>query len=715
MFPLIWVTLLFVVRGNSANKVASSRETKCSQNGLGVTVSGAEITAEAGLCIMIPCNITTDPGFTLECAVLHKCDPSQQNCSVSDKILHLVNTSLNAQSGSRGRVSFLEPDLNQRNCSIIINDVTASDSGSYQLRLHGILHGSSQEYTSAGTTITVKGLTQKPTVMIPPLREGQRATLTCTAPGLCSGSDPKITWTWTGAREEDSHITGNITAFKTEAVTAVTQRHSSTLTFNSSAEHHGTNVTCKVSLANNITTEETVTLNVTYVKEVQITGNTNVDKGKTLNLTCSVESFPPALITWTKLGLSKNLNSDSGSMMLVIPNVTAEYSGRYICTAQHLNNSLMAEANITVMYVKQSEIIGKTTVKEGDALNLTCIVESFPPSLVIWTKYPSNNNVSSGGDTHPQNNTGSATLVIPQVTGEHAGQYTCTAKHLNTTFTTYANVTVTFGPKILNNSGCINQLEVLTCVCISEGVPLPTIKWPLLENYTEYSVTTTVSNHGVNSTTTLTTKYHSNTVVECVSSNENGEVKRNFIINKAEQEGDIMEGLRFLTQLEIIFAFLVGALLSAIICCLARKCHRKQQRIYGNLAETLEMVTSHEDQLVDASQAVEDYQAIDQVAAEAAVAVALGKSDGDYSKIDFSLLKRRDPEETRTTQESTETEYAEIKELKNINEEAEESQDGEGEEEMTGEDEDTKHCVSEEKEGEDMALYSNVKIKMSQI
>ncbi|KAL7378391.1 hypothetical protein ABVT39_012849 [Epinephelus coioides] len=113
--------------------------------------------------------------------------------------------------------------------------------------------------------------------MIPPLTEGQQTTLTCT--------DPEITWMWGGAGETDSHITGNITAVKTEDLTAVTQRHSSTLTLNPSAKHHGTDVTCKVSFTNNITTEETVTLNVTYVKEVKITGNTSVKE---------------ALITWTK-------------------------------------------------------------------------------------------------------------------------------------------------------------------------------------------------------------------------------------------------------------------------------------------------------------------------------------------------------------------------------------------------------------------------------
>ncbi|GLD73584.1 sialic acid-binding Ig-like lectin 14 isoform X1 [Lates japonicus] len=115
---------------------------------------------------------------------------------------------------------------------------------------------SSSAYTGAsewGRT-SCQSLSQKPTVMVPPLTEGQQTTLTCTAPGLCSGSDPKITWTWRGAGEKDPHITGNITA---------NQGRTSTLTFNLSAEHHGTEVTCKVSFRGDMTTEETVTLNVT--------------------------------------------------------------------------------------------------------------------------------------------------------------------------------------------------------------------------------------------------------------------------------------------------------------------------------------------------------------------------------------------------------------------------------------------------------------------
>ncbi|XP_034057073.1 sialic acid-binding Ig-like lectin 11 isoform X3 [Gymnodraco acuticeps] len=290
------------------------------------------------------------------------------------------------------------------------------------------------------------GLTQKPSVMIPPLTEGQPTTLTCTAPGLCSGSDPKFTWTWRGAGEKDSQITGNITALKTEDLTAVTQRHSSTLTFNPSAEHHNNNVTCEVSFKNNITAEETVTLNVTYLKKLVITGVTTVKDGDDLNLTCSVESFPPSVITWTKHGSIRNLT-------------------------------------------KETKII-------------------------------------------LDNNTGTATLTIRNVTVDYSGLYVCKAKLQIPTLSTHAEVNVTFLPRIFSTSGCVVQSEVLTCVCISEGFPLPTIKWPLLDAHTEYSVTTNFSNHAVNLSITVTLKDRNYTTVECISSNDIGEVKENLNVTR---------------------------------------------------------------------------------------------------------------------------------------------------------------------------------------
>ncbi|XP_045897262.1 sialic acid-binding Ig-like lectin 11, partial [Micropterus dolomieu] len=540
-----------------------------------------------------------------------------------------------------------------------------------------------------------------------------------------------------------SHITGNITAFKTENLTAVTQRHSSTLMFNSSAEHHGTNVTCRVRFTNNITTEETVTLNVTYVKEVKITGKTRVKEGETLNLTCSVESFPPSLITWTiysdkykqngtettqQNDTETYLQEESGIGTFSIANMTAEDSGQYTCTAKHLNNTLIQNVDVTVMYMKKPVITGNTIVKEGDALNLTCSVESFPLSHITWTVLGSNTHLRNGPETGLQNDTGSATLVIHNVTVEHSGQYICTAKHLDTTLTVNADITVTLFPKILNSSGCRNQSEVLTCMCISEGFPLPTIKWPLLKDHTEYSVITTVSKHTVNSTITLKSNDHNSTVVQCVSSNEaSREAKENFTIriNASEQEDQSSKLLKMVSWLKIIIAFLIGVLFSAALCSLAKKCQRKKQSSV-NLDETLEMMTSQEDPLIDPCQALEDDLTYYQEAAEVGEDVTAekaapdldgGAKDVEYASINFSVLKRKSPWEATKKQETTETEYAEIK--KQVKEDSKDDNREEGEvfedkeeEAMIVEDEESKHCVSED---EDVAVYSNVKDIMGEI
>nr|XP_033496833.1 carcinoembryonic antigen-related cell adhesion molecule 1-like [Epinephelus lanceolatus] len=416
----------------------------------------------------------------------------------------------------------------------------------------------------------------------------------------------------------------------------------------------------------------------------------------------------------------------SGMDTFSILNVTTADAGLYICTAKHQNNTLMGKVNVTVIYMRKLVITGDTTVEKGGALNLTCSVESFPPSHVTWTVRGSNTNLQSGADSDLQKDTGSATLFISDVTAEHSGRYICTAQHLDTTVTTYADVTVTLFSKILETSGCVVQSEVLTCVCISEGFPLPTIKWPLLKNHTEYSVVTTVSNHTVNSTVTVTVKDHS-TSVECVSSNTNGEAKENLTIRNdiSDQDGQTSEVLKIVSRPEVIIAFVIGAVLSAVLCCLAKKCHRKKQKSSGNL----EVVTGQEYPLIEAGQTVEDDQTYYQEAAEEGGAVAAekamsdlngGPKDVEYASIDFSVMKRRSPREAAKKQETTETEYAEVK--KTVKKKMEENGKEEGEvlegkeeQAMIEEDEETKQYVPEEEEGEEMAVYSSVKDVMDEM
>ncbi|XP_026225929.1 sialic acid-binding Ig-like lectin 14 [Anabas testudineus] len=322
----------------------------CQTGSYCITLPEREITAEAGLCVVLPCSFTNDAVFNVTGFIWYKCDSStKQRCDMSaaGKLIFNSSSNENVQPEFRGRVSLLETNVTKKNCSIIINDLRKSDSGSYELRLVGNKDGKTDGFTFISkATITITDLSQTPTVVIHPLTEGQHITLTCTAPGLCSGSVPNITWMW--RKQGESHITGNSIGLRTENLTAIRQRHSSTLTFDGSVTQSGTKVTCKVTFTGNINTEESL-------------------------------------------------------------------------------------------------------------------------SVAIF-------------------------------------------------------------PKILKSSACVIQSEILTCVCVSEGFPIPTITWPLVKDHNKYSVTSTVSNHTVHNTITLTVKHHTSTVAECVSSNGNVYVKQNLTI-----------------------------------------------------------------------------------------------------------------------------------------------------------------------------------------
>lgn len=129
------------------------------RNGFCISFPEEEIKANAGLCFVLPCSFTTPNSFTPLNMVWFKCESSKSKFGKSDIILH--SNIRNVQNGFKGRVSLLEPNINRRNCSIMVSDLTESDSGFYQLRLNGVNYrGQMEGFTFlAKATVSVEGMT----------------------------------------------------------------------------------------------------------------------------------------------------------------------------------------------------------------------------------------------------------------------------------------------------------------------------------------------------------------------------------------------------------------------------------------------------------------------------------------------------------------------------------------------------------------------------
>lgn len=118
---------------------------ECPKNKSIITQSDENVSAQAGLCVVLACSFTTDGN--VENITWYKHDGN------ITKTIFGSSNNMKTEPEFKGRVSLLEADL-KKNCSIIINDLIKSDSGSY----HAVAKTKTHCTLIANITVTVTGI-----------------------------------------------------------------------------------------------------------------------------------------------------------------------------------------------------------------------------------------------------------------------------------------------------------------------------------------------------------------------------------------------------------------------------------------------------------------------------------------------------------------------------------------------------------------------------
>lgn len=232
--------------------------------------------------------------------------------------------------------------------------------------------------------------------------EGYPGGLTC----YSTLSNPAVTLTWYNGS----------TVFSPDSPVSVIKRNSAygyyetreEWDFKYSRYFSGSNISCVARGHQNKTVIKTRQFGVIhFAPELVILGNSIIDEGDTLNLTCEVIAASPMTnASWGPIG--------NGSDELVIANVQRNQDGNYYnCFAENLVRKSYKDVRLTVQYGPDISLSWIRTVNEGTSLTIQPYIRGNPePVKFTWKREGSDAVVSTDKN-----------LLLENATREQAGVY----------------------------------------------------------------------------------------------------------------------------------------------------------------------------------------------------------------------------------------------------------------------------------------------------
>nr|XP_060640360.1 sialic acid-binding Ig-like lectin 13 [Anolis sagrei ordinatus] len=290
---------------------------------------------QEGLCVFIPCNFTYDPA---DADINSKLNAYWSKGGCPPSPLVATNDPKKTIADIARNRFFLSEEVEQGNCSLVINDAQRNDGGEYCFRM--------EKETAAKFNfpdrlkLTVREL-QDPVINFSgKLKANDHVNITCTVPGRCYLKPPHVScktvarnFTLSASVSNDTHV-------------------HSVFDFTPSVADNKQNLTCAVTYGNGTTSinkETTILLNVTYPPETPVisyeirrldnssengtdASQITIEEGESVVLYCKAVGNPSANVTW--LNGSNNIIADNELKLYKV-----KTQGDYICLATNSEGS----------------------------------------------------------------------------------------------------------------------------------------------------------------------------------------------------------------------------------------------------------------------------------------------------------------------------------------------------------------------------------------
>ncbi|XP_006868420.1 PREDICTED: sialic acid-binding Ig-like lectin 14-like [Chrysochloris asiatica] len=277
------------------------------------------VTVEEGLCVQVPCTaFYPQHSFNDSIPTYGYWFRDRANAYVDDPVA-TNNPYRRVQQETQGRFH-LRGDPQIYDCSLEIEKAQKGDTGIYYFRVE---RGPLVRFSFKGSELYVRvtALTQTPTIDIQGILEsGHPRNITCAVPWACKTGMPP-TFSWIGA-----------------ALTTLDPKtsHSSVLTLTPEPHHHGTMLTCRVTLPGTVP---------------EVLGNAtslHVAEGQSLRLVCDANSSPNAKLSWFRGSLALSPPQRWNPGVLEFPHVVSGDRGEFTCQVQHLSHSYRVSLYLVV-------------------------------------------------------------------------------------------------------------------------------------------------------------------------------------------------------------------------------------------------------------------------------------------------------------------------------------------------------------------------------